>query len=302
MIRLKPQIILNYVNGKTFKVLDNTGPYDATLNPGGYGGPNTIAAYVTATRFIFSSLLNEQQAETNVTSILAGREYIAEGTGSFVYDTKTVNAGDTFIFELSGTPTLPSTITLRATGRFSPVLDFVPTDVETSDVTPSLTGVDSLVFPDTVGSLEYSIYTTSYLAGVSRPAGTYVVTGDTITISGVTYRPNEIFTQVGVFTFTGSGTIHLYNATTTDPDGNPDYVYFVYGFYAFEALMNLQKKLTSGCCGGCKEKVESNTEKAWNIWCGISDAFAVEDGEIDINATQCGLEEMVSLYNSVVRC
>lgn len=302
MIRLKPQPILNYVNGKTFKVLENTGPYDATLNPGGYGGPNILASDVTATRFVFSSLLSEQQAETDVASILAGYEYTAVGTGSFVYDTKTVNAGDTFIFELAGTPTLPSTLTLRATGRVSPILGFVPTDIETSDVTPSLTGVDSLVFPDTVGSLEYSVYTTSYSAGSGRPAGTYIVTGDTVTISGVTYRPNEVFTQVGTFTFTGSGTIHLFSATTTNSDGDADYVYFVYGFYAFQALLNLQKKLTSGCCGGCKEKVEANSFTAWNIWYGISDAFSVEDGEIDINATQCGLEEIVSLYNSVVRC
>lgn len=296
-VRLKPNIVFNFINGETFKINDNTGIYDVTLNPTGYGYPNLDANSVTAVRLIFSSYVKEQEAVTNATSIIAGVEYQVVGSGSFTYDSKTYNAGDVFISMADGTPTLPSTITLSETGRFQPVTNFIPTDVVSDDFTPSLLGINNTIFPDSVYSLQMDAYTTQYSAGSGIPAGTYLVNGtvgQTVVISGVTYRVGEVFTQGSTFTMTGSAKISLFNTTTKDVDGNDDYVYFLCGYYAFKALLNMQNRLVASNCT-CKDKLETNLNLAWNIWVNIINQFSSVDGQIDISGIQTGLEEIVSL-------
>jgi hypothetical protein len=294
MIRLRPTSIFDFTNGETFVINELTGGYDAITNPTGYGIPNVDVLAVNATRFIFGSYLTESEATTS-TVIVAGKEYIASGTGFFVFDTKTVNAGDTFIFMSDGTPTLPSTLILTETGRFSPATDYLPTQVLTSDFTPSLLGIDNTIFPDSIYSVQMNIYTTSYVAGASRPAGTYIVygtIGDTITISGVTYRINETFTRGSTFTFTGSAFIALYNATTTDENGNADLVYFLCGYYAWQGILSLQNRVIST---HCNTRTKDNLLIAWNKWQAVLSQLSVVDGTIDISGCQILLDEITQL-------
>lgn len=300
MIRLKPNITFNFNNGETFTISDYTGIYEATINPTGYGAPNILASAINATRFIFSSYLKEQQVDDNVTEIVAGVEYKVNGSGSFVYDTKTYSAGDIFISMLDGTPTLPNGLTLAETGRFNPVTTFVPIDVTTSDFTPSLVGINDITFPDSVYNVQMDVYDTVYAAGVGRPSGTYIVITDTVTVSGVTYRVGEVFTQGSSFTSSGSGSIVSFYTTTTDEDGNPDYVYFICAYYAWQALMEMNNRLVNSTCK-CVDKLKTNLNKAWNIWYSIVNQFSELDGQIDISGIQTGLEEIV-LLNKQCNC
>lgn len=299
MLFLRPNNIFDITTGETFKENDLTGPYEATINPGGYGGPNVSVNAINAVRFIWGSYVKQQLAQSNVTEIVAGTEYTVGGTGSFTYDTKTYNAGDTIISMLSGTPTL-SNCTLSETGRFSSTTIFLPIDVITSDFSPSLLGIDALIFPDSTYSVQMDIWTTLYAAGAGRPAGTYIVITDTITISGVTYRPNEVFTQGGSFTFTGSGSIVLYNDTTKDSNGNDSPHYFLLSYYAFQAIKNLELDIASSCCVCRKQKLEL-LYNLKNKYAAILLSFQ-NDLTLDFSGTQVLLEEIVSLAEQSVNC
>lgn len=300
MIRLKPSVNFNFNNGETFTITDYTGLYDATLNPTGYGAPNIAANDINATRFIFSSYLKEQQADQDVTDIQSNVEYLVVGSGSFTWDTKTYNAGETFISMLSGKPTLPSTIKLQETGRYNPVTTFIPIDVTTPDFTPSLLGINDTTFPDSVYNVEMDVYTTVYAAGSARPAGNYIVINDTVTVGSVTYRVGEVFTQSAPFTTSGSGSIVKFYTTTTDQDGSPDYVYFILSYAAWQSLMEMNNRLVNSTCK-CVDKLKTNLNKAWNIWYSIVNQFSNIDGQIDISGIQTGLEEIV-LLNKQCNC
>jgi hypothetical protein len=294
MIRLRPTAIFDFETGETFVVNDLTGIYDTTTNLTGYGTPNIEASEVNAVKFIFGSYLTESEASFS-TTIEAGREYTALGTGSFVFDTKTVSAGETFIFMSDGTPTLPSTLTLVETGRFSSTTDFLPSDVLSSNFTPSLLGIDETVFPDSIYSMQMNVYTTSYAAGSTRPAGTYIVygdIGDTITVDGVTYRINEEFTSASTFNFTGSAFIAKYYTTTTNANGDDDLVYFLCGYHAWQGILSLQNRVISV---HCNTKTKNSLIICWNKWQSILSQLSVVDGQIDISGCQILLDEIIQL-------
>lgn len=304
MLRIKPQILFDFNTGETFKIGDYTGVYNANFNTTGWGTPNLSASAVNYVRVIFGSYLKEETANSNATEIIAGTEYRVVGTGSFTFDTKTYNAGDVFISMATGTPTLPATIILEETGRFQPITDFVPLDVTSGDFTPSLLGIDDIVFPDTIGNLQMDIYTTEYASpNGSVPAGNYIVkgsVGQTITTGGVTYRVGEVFTKNSTFAITGTGKVVEYADTTVDANGNPDYVYFLCGYHAFQALIMMSMKLADTCCN-CKDKIRENYVEAMNLWASIINQLSNIDGQIDISGAQIKLDRIVQL-NELSRC
>jgi len=301
MIRLKPNITFDFNTGETFTVTDNTGIYDATVNPTGYGAPNIEASDVTATRMIFGNYITETRPQSAATSIEAGVEYHAVGTGSFVYDTKTVLAGETFIFQSTDSVTLPSTLIIVPTGRFNPVINFVPTDVTTGDFTPSLLGDTNTVFADSIYNLQYDVFTTKYLASESFGAGTYIVSGDIgtiIAVDSVEYRVGEVFIVGSTESFTviegDNAFVSKFYQTVTDANGDADFVYFLCGYYAWQAIVDTQNRLANGCCN-CKDKIQSNLVRMWNNWVAILDQLSVIDGVIDLSGCQILLYEIVSL-------
>lgn len=296
-LRLRPNIVFDINTGETFRALDYTGPYDPVENTGGYGPPNIAVTDVNATRFIWGSYLQEINASTS-TAIMSGVEYSVGGSGSFVFDTKTYSAGDTFIAMLSGTPTL-SNCTLTATGRYCSVTSFLPVNIETTDFTPSLLGIDSLIFPDSTYSMQYDVFTTKYAAGVSRPAGTYIVigtVGDTVTVSGVVYRIGEVFTKSGTFTTTGAGSIVLFYATTVNDNGDADYTYFVLSYNAYQAIKTLELYISNSQCL-CIGKALPKLQTCNNNWEAIQLNFSNNLG-LDISGTQVLLDEIISLTSN----
>lgn len=286
-LALKPYANFVITTGTTLNNLDYTGPYDPVTNPGGYGAPNLDASLVTCTRSIFSSYLQEINAG-GVTQIIAGTEYIVGGTGSLTYDTKVYTVGETFISMLSGTPTL-GTNTLTATGRFSSTSSFLPTMVIGPDLTPSLAiGTSDLIFPDSSYSLQYDIFTGNITASSGIASGTYIVfgtPGQTITISGVTYRINEVFTQPGSFTMTGTGSIGLFNTTAT--------VDFQLSYYANKSKIDYELRTANSHCGS-RERLEEALEEISNDLTAIEDYFDSDRGT-DFSGTQILFDEIASI-------
>lgn len=304
MIRLRVGIIYDINTGETFKATDYTGPYDIVENPGGYGGPNIPYSAVNATRFIWSSYLQEINASTS-SVIVSGVEYEISGNGSFVWDTKTHTSGSIFISMLSGTPTL-GTCVLTQTGRFCSVTTFLPAQIETSDFTPSLTGVNSLIFQDTTENLQYDVFTTVRTIDDSPiSAGTYIVignVGDTITIDGgATYRIGEVFTLEDDFNISsGSASLVLYYATTVDDDGNPNYRYFLLDYYKEQAIKTFELQLANTICA-CKAKSEDKLIKCWINEQAIQNNF-VGDLNLDISGTQILLDQIMELAQNNCNC
>lgn len=296
-LKLLPVFDIN--TGETTTFRDYSGIY-APDNLGGYNYPNTNIFAITATRFIFSSYLKEQSLSTT-TEIVSGTEYTVGGTGSFTYDTKLYTTGDIFISMQSGTPTL-SNCTITATGGYSPATIFLPLDVYTSDFTPSLFGIDSLTFPDSVYSVLYSVYTTKYFAQAGIPAGTYLVggtVGQTVIISGVTYRVNEQFTASGVFTMTGTGFISLYDAsTTTDDSVSPHY--FQFSYTAFQEIKNLELQIASSSCK-CVAKKQETLNDMNTLYLAIKANFEGDLG-LDISGTQTMLDRINWLALNACDC
>lgn len=284
------------LNGQTLFFSDYTGIYDPILNPGGYNGPNTAIATVTATRFLFNSFLQQQSATTS-TVIVSNVEYIVSGTGSFSYDTKTYSAGDTFISMLSGTPSLGSCI-LTQTGNYSPVVTFIPTDIQTSDFTPSLFGIDDLTFPDSTYSVLYEIYTTKYISG-TVPAGTYLTggaPGNTVTINSITYRVGEKFTMVGSHTMSGTGFLSLYNASTLDITDTISPHYFLMNYTAFTAVQQLELYIARNKCN-CNSSLCEVLCLAKDKMTAIDINFE-DDLSLDVSGTQTLLNEVVDMIGT----
>lgn len=248
-LKLYPQIDLN--TGLTLVISDITGAY-TSLNIGGYGAPNPLITDITKTRFVFSTYLSETQASP-VTNCLMGVEYIVGGTGTVVVDTKTFTTGQTFILAKDATPNIAATATLTETGRFAGNCTFLPIMLNATFV-PSDLNITGLIFqPDTTVTATYEVYTGNISAGAGKAAGTYIVQGtpvtDSITIGTSVYQVGEVFTQTGTFTFSGSGTICLFNASVTEP--------FPIYYQTYQYYITAMQEYVNGClcsCGG-KTKV-----------------------------------------------
>jgi hypothetical protein len=287
---LSPRIqpIFSIIDGQTFTIEDLTGLYNAINNTGGYGPPNISINSVFATRFIFSSYLTEL-AGTTSTTITAGYEYTVSGA-SLVYDTKTYLSGSTFISQLSGTPSLGSA-TLTLTGRFSPVLGFLPPQTTTDPVSPSLVGINDTIFPDSTYTAVYQIFTTKYAAGVLRPAGTYIVINDTVTVGASTYRIGETFTQASTFTTSGSGSIVLYN-TEVSRD-------FQLSYYANYWLETLALRIASSC--GCPDHLSTAYLQANIKYDAVLDNFKRNLGQSP-SLVQSLLEDISNDIQTALNC
>ena len=249
ILKQYPQQDLN--TGLTVVISDITGAYTSG-NTGGYGAPNPLVTDITKTRFKFYTYINESQA-SSATLCKAGKEYIVGGTGTVVVDTKTFTTGATFILLQDATPVFTGTATLTETGGFAGNCTFLPTSLNATFV-PNDMGISGTQFiPDTTVTSVYEVYTGSISAGSGNAAGTYIVKGtpitDTVTIGTSVYQVGEVFTKVGTFTFTGSGTICLLNATNSEPF---PIIYVTYQYY-----IDAMQEFVNGCscsCGG-KTKV-----------------------------------------------
>lgn len=280
---------LNPNTGETLVIRDLTGLYDPINNPGGYGGPNVSVNAINATRFVFGSYLQELAATTS-TTITAGYEYIVSGA-SLTWDTKTYIVGEIFISMISGTPTLGSSA-ITLTGRFCPVLGFLPTQVSTSNIVPSQVGEDNTTFADTPRSLTYEIYDTVYGAGTLRPAGTYIVINNTVTISGVTYRIGEQFVKSGTFTTSGSGSVVKHNDTAT--------INFQTFYNYYQAIKDLDLKITSATCG-CSEKELIALRECWAMNAAISYNYSDNLG-LSTSLVQSIMESIITTTQIANNC
>ncbi len=289
-LNITPTISLD---GTSLYIADYTGIYDSSLNTGGYDSPNVDINSITAVRFLFSSYLKQQNAQQNITTIQSNVEYLVGGTGNFTWDSVVYTVGQTFISMISGTPTL-GTCTLSETGNYSPVTTFLPTQVQTSAFSPSLLGIGDLNFPDSTYSVLYEIYTTKYTSG-TVPAGTYIcggAVGATITLNSVTYRVGEKFTTLAPYTLTGTGFASLYNASTTDSNGNVTPHYFLLSYYASLAILNLQLYIAQNKCD-CNGFLGETLCSVVNKMTAIQFNF-VGDYNLDISGTQTMLNEIIN--------
>lgn len=229
MLAPKPYISFDYNTGETVRLDDITGNYN-DQNTGGYGIPNPHIYDVNKVRFMFSSFLTVRDASQSVTECLTNVEYEVYRLGPVnigpsprvTVDTKIYLAGDKFVLMSDQTPVINSVLALRETGRYACVSPFLPADYYTT-FAPSAFGIDNLYFPDSAYTATEEVYTTSYLANVSFPAGTYIVKGDplnriTVDDSGISYYAGETFTTTGSTFFedvTGTNEVCLYVAEGT---------------------------------------------------------------------------------------
>ena len=286
-LQLQPYINFSITDGLTINILDYSGNYDSVLNPTGYGAPNIDILAVNATQFILSSYLTEITPQSS-TSIIAGTEYIVGGIGTFVYDTKTYTSGQTFISMLSGTPTL-GTCTITTTGRFSSASSFLPSQVISLPLSPSLAiGTNDLIYLDSSYTLAYTIFTTKYIAQVGIPAGTYIIygtIGQTAIVSGVTYRINEVMVQSGIFTMTGTASIALFAATTTTSQQ--------LSYYASQAEINMELQVAQSSFGNRGNLTEA-LERISTDYAAIKDYFQLNLG-VDYSGAQILFNEIASI-------
>lgn len=287
------------LNGTSLFFSDYTGLY-STLNPGGYNGPNTDISSVTAVRFVFGSFLQQQMALSGITVIQSNVEYEVVAGTSFFWDTKEYFFGDIFISMLTGTPDLNGCV-LAQTGNYSPVVDFVPIDVQTSDFTPSLFGINNLTFVDSTYQVLYEIYTTKYEDSDTVPAGTYITggdVGDLCTLNDVTYRVGEKFTTTDPYdlTATGNGFVSLYNASTVDFNGNVSPHYFLMNFQAFIAIQQLELYIAQNkcnCSGNLNEILCLANNKMQAIYINFED-----DLGLSFSSTQTLLNQIIDIIAS----
>lgn len=175
---------------------------------------------INAVRVMFGAYNNTISGQST-SSLLAWTEYSADQ--AMTINGASYAEGDSIYLSED---TDIGTDTATATGFYGEMQTWVPLDGDSMSFTPSQTGLsgDDTYFPDTVFTVVYELYSTQYTsADVSIPANTYIVSGDSVVVSGATYQPGEVFTKTGTFTFTGSGVIYAfedsaesYFATTAD--------------------------------------------------------------------------------------
>lgn len=274
-------------NGTTLNILDYTGAYDSVNNLTGYGNPNLDTHAIKYFRYLFSSYLTESNPQST-TNIVAGQEILVGGIGSFIFDTKTFSTGQTFIAMTSGSPTL-NQCTLTTTGRFSSASAFLPTQVISLPLSPSLAiGVNDLIFPDSTYTLQLDSYTTSYTAQAGIPAGTYVIygiVGQTAIVTGVTYRINEVMVQGGTFTMTGTASIALfYDSITT---------YQQLSYYANQSQISMELQVAQSSCGN-RENLTEALERISTDYAAIQDYFELTLST-DFSGVQVLFDEIASI-------
>lgn len=264
--------------GETLTFRDLTGLYNVTSNPGGYGGPNLSINAVNKVRLVWASYLTEQAAPTS-TEIEAGREYIVS-MASLTFNGKTYTVGQSFISMIDVTPTLGNSI-ITETGRFSSLTDFLPVDVISSDFTPSFFGINDTIFPDSAYIVTYELYDTVHTAGSVTVSGStqFIVKGtpgQTVTISGAVWYPNEIVVKVSNFSFTGTASLVEYATEKTDP--------FFLSYYAWASLKALNLRIVSSC-GDCQ--------------CELQKVY--DDAYTDFRAVEINYQDVLGLSSSLVQ-
>lgn len=260
MLLPKQFVYFDYNTGETLRNDEITGNYTPD-NTGGYGSPNPAIWQVNKVRFMFSSFLTYRDASSGITECLTNVEYRVISSGipapvgpapRVTVDTKRYFLGDTFVLMSDQTPTIPTSLLLEETGRYACVTPFLPADFYTT-FAPSAFGIDSLIFPDSAYTSTEEIYTTSYLAGATFPAGTYIVKGDPlnrIDVSSTEYYAGETFTVTGNSTFTditGTNEVCLYVTSGT--------LTFPLTYYAQKVKDDIQTAYTTAGCP-CKEQLE----------------------------------------------
>lgn len=283
---LKLYITQDLNEGDLVRIDDITGDY-TTENTGGYGAPNPNDSDVNKVRFLFSSYLTEQNAAEGVLECQANKEYEVVGSGeeTVVVATQTYVLGDKFILMDDATPVIGEGLSLNETGRVAYTPDFLPVDFYTT-FNPSAFGVNALTFPDSTYFAVYQVFTTLRSAG-STPAGTYIVTTGSISISGVVYNAGEVFTQGGTFSFTGND-IAEYNAEV-------DYAFPLY-YEAFQARNEVALKYANSC--NCDNGMTYKLMKIDNRFEAIKQNFE-NDINSDYSGTQVLLSEIIEIANQI---
>jgi hypothetical protein len=260
-----------------------------------YGTP-IVMTDVNGTRFKFASVLSSNQIATGVTNLVMGVEYTLVGTGSIVVDTKTFNAGDTFILETNASPSIPSTLSVNETGYYSPVSGYVPTDGAVS-FTPTQLGQSGLTVADTIFNFTYEIYTTKHSVGsVTVSSSTqFIVTGSNggyITISGVVYRVGEVFTKSSTFTFANtSGTNYVCNYYGSAT------MYFMSYYNAYNVYSNYINSVSQD--NSLDMTLYSNFVKVHTLL--NANLINIEKSiSVDITAMQNNLDEINSIYSQQI--
>lgn len=233
----------------TLKVIDL---YDSS----NYSASTVPISSIQSVRYLFATVNSINNKATRVLNLQLGKQYTITGTGSIVIDTKTFNAGDTFILEVDTTVSYPTTMSIDETGYFSPVTNFLPSVDPFVQFTPSQCGqATNLIFDDSIFTCTMELYNTTNSAGLVVVSTTtqFIVRGSaggTITISGVTYRIGEVFTKSTNFTFanaTGTNTVCAFLQNGT--------FYFMTYYYA---NIVYEKYVRYICGNSCDPNLECN--------------------------------------------
>lgn len=169
---------------------------------------------VTAVRFMFATV-NSVNGASVVSTLKPWRQYTLNQNTTI----NGVSYSQDAVVYLANEYNLTGTDTATETGFYGERQTWIPSDSGYVSFNPDQTyNTTSLVFEDNVFTLNYQLFTTSYAAGSSRPAGTYIVVGtegNFITIAGAKRYVGEVFTSASSFTFTGASTISLLDAEAT---------------------------------------------------------------------------------------
>jgi len=171
---------------------------------------------INATRLLFSTVNSRNNANTQVTEIIAFKEYIVTFGVIFV-NGRTFVTGDTiYMANNASISSRSSNYKVAETGFYGIRSTYLPTESYVS-YTPGqmLYGENGLYFTDNVVTLKYELYSTKYSAGVVSVSEEtqFIVTGNqgnSITISGQTFYVGEVFKKTANFTFSNaSGTNYV---------------------------------------------------------------------------------------------
>lgn len=169
---------------------------------------------ITAVRFMFATV-NSVNGASTTSNLEAWREYTLNQNTTINGVVYPANS----IVYLASDYTLSGSDTATETGFYGERQTWIPSDSGYVSFSPDQTyNTESLVFEDNVFTLKYQIFTDSYFAGVTVPAGTYIVkgtAGDFITIGSGKRYVGEVFTATGTFTFSGASTISAFYSEAT---------------------------------------------------------------------------------------
>jgi len=247
---------------------------------------------VNATRFVFATVNNVNNISTDVTDLVANKEYELVGSGSMTIDGKILSAGDKFILRVDVSVTPPSTLIINETGYYSPVTSYLPTE-DYEEFVPSQLGINDTIFPDSVCTLIYDVYTTKYaqqevfLSGVQ-----YIVTGSVggkiiLDDNGYTYNVGEVFTLTNDTFFedvSGTNYVVRLESSVTCYFQTYKYANAVYESYV-SAVSN----------GVCPPQVQSNLIKVHSLLHANILNFE-KNINVDLQAMQNSLDTINTIY------